>query len=61
MAKSAVWLFNIFGTLDLFAAITFATIYDAPSDNGTCLLDSRLLGSTVIGDPLRDFSLARPT
>jgi hypothetical protein len=34
MAKSAVWLFNIFGTLDLFAAITFATIYDAPATMG---------------------------
>ena len=30
LAKPAVWSFNIFGTLDLLAAITFATIYNAP-------------------------------
>ena len=30
LAKSAVWIFNIFGTLDLLTAITFATIYNAP-------------------------------
>jgi hypothetical protein len=30
LAKPAVWIFNIFGTLDLLAAITTATIYDAP-------------------------------
>jgi hypothetical protein len=30
LAKPAVWIFNIFGTLDLLAAITFATIYIAP-------------------------------
>jgi hypothetical protein len=30
LAKSAVWIFNIFGTLDLLAAITTATIYNAP-------------------------------
>src|SRR6266516_1661571 len=30
LAKSAVWVFNIFGTLDVLAAITFATIYNAP-------------------------------
>ena len=29
LAKPAVWVFNIFGTLDLLAAITFATIYNA--------------------------------
>jgi hypothetical protein len=29
-AKPIVWLFNIFGTLDLVLAITLATIYDAP-------------------------------
>src|SRR4029453_5186818 len=29
-AKPGVWIFNIFGTLDLLAAITFATIYNAP-------------------------------
>jgi hypothetical protein len=33
-AKPAVWIFNIFGTLDLLAAITFATIYDAPVSMG---------------------------
>jgi len=30
LAKPAVWSFNIFGTLDLLASITFATIYNAP-------------------------------
>jgi hypothetical protein len=30
LARPAVWLFNIFGTLDLLDAITLATIYNAP-------------------------------
>ena len=30
LAKPMVWIFNIFGTLDLLAAITFATVYNAP-------------------------------
>jgi len=30
LAKPAVWIFNIFGMLDLIAAITCATIYNAP-------------------------------
>ena len=30
LAKPIVWLFNIFGTIDLLAAITTATIYNAP-------------------------------
>ena len=30
MGKPAVWVFNVFGTLDLLAAITSATIYNAP-------------------------------
>jgi hypothetical protein len=30
LAKAAGWFFNLFGTLDLLAAITFATIYNAP-------------------------------
>jgi hypothetical protein len=30
LAKPAVLIFNIFGTLDLLAAITFAAIYNAP-------------------------------
>jgi hypothetical protein len=34
LAKPAVWIFNIFGTLDLFTAITFATIYNAPATMG---------------------------
>jgi len=29
-AKPAVWVFNIFGTVDLLVAITTATIYNAP-------------------------------
>jgi hypothetical protein len=33
-AKPAVWVFNIFGTLDLLDAITLATIYNAPSTMG---------------------------
>ena len=34
LAKPAVWTFNIFGSLDLLAAITFATVYDAPVTMG---------------------------
>jgi len=34
LAKPAVWIFNIFGSLDLLAAITFATIYNAPVTMG---------------------------
>src|SRR5438045_8939879 len=34
LAKSAVWIFNIFGTLDLLAAITSAPIYNAPVTMG---------------------------
>ena len=34
LAKPAVWIFNIVGTIDLLAAITFATIYNAPVTMG---------------------------
>jgi hypothetical protein len=34
LAKPIVWFFNIFGTIDLFAAITTATIYNAPVTMG---------------------------
>jgi hypothetical protein len=34
LAKPAVWIFNIFGTVDLLTAITFATIYNAPVTMG---------------------------
>ena len=34
LAKPVVWTFNIFGTLDLLTAITFATIYNAPVTMG---------------------------
>ncbi len=34
LAKPVVWVFNIVGTLDLLAAITFATIYNAPVTMG---------------------------
>src|SRR3954465_3393660 len=30
LAKPMVWTFNVFGTIDLLAAITTATIYNAP-------------------------------
>ena len=30
LAKPLVWLFNIFGTIDLLTAITLATIHNAP-------------------------------
>jgi hypothetical protein len=33
-ARSLVWVFNIFGTIDLLVAITLATVYDAPSFMG---------------------------
>src|ERR1700756_310964 len=29
-ARPAVWVFNIFGTIDLLLAITLATVYNAP-------------------------------
>ena len=32
--RPAVWVFNIFGTLDLLLAITLATIYQAPASMG---------------------------
>jgi hypothetical protein len=34
LAKPAVWIFNIFGTVDLLTAITTATIYSAPITMG---------------------------
>src|SRR3989442_10568283 len=34
LAKPAVWIFNVFGTLDLLTAITSATIYNAPVTMG---------------------------
>jgi len=34
LAKLMVWTFNIFGTIDLLAAITTATIYNAPVTMG---------------------------
>src|SRR6266567_4753508 len=30
LARAAVWVFNIFGTIDLLVAIALATIYNAP-------------------------------
>ena len=30
LAKPAVWVFNVFGTIDLLVAIVLATIYNAP-------------------------------
>lgn len=34
VGRLQVWVFNIFGTLDLFLAITLATIYQAPVSMG---------------------------
>jgi len=34
LAKLAVWIFNIVGTIDLIVAITTATIYNAPPTMG---------------------------
>jgi hypothetical protein len=34
LAKPMVWIFNVFGTLDLLTAITFATVYNAPTAMG---------------------------
>ena len=33
-AKPAVWVFNVFGTIDLLVAIATATIYNAPFEMG---------------------------
>ena len=54
LARPIVWTFNIFGTADLLAAITIATICDAPVAMGPAYWIPALLGPTVIGDPLRD-------
>jgi len=35
LAKPAVWVFNVFGTVDLVVAITLATIYNAPVAMGS--------------------------
>ena len=42
-ARPLVWVFNIFGTLDLLLAITLATVYDAPA------LWGRLIGFPHFG------------
>jgi hypothetical protein len=34
LARAAVWVFNVFGTVDLFVAIATATIYNAPVEMG---------------------------
>ena len=34
LAKPAVWIFNVAGTVDLFVALTTATIYNAPPAMG---------------------------
>jgi hypothetical protein len=34
LAKPAVWIFNVVGTVDLFVALTTATIYNAPPAMG---------------------------
>ena len=34
LAKPAVWIFNVVGTVDLLVAITTATIYNAPPAMG---------------------------
>jgi len=34
LAKPAVWVFNVVGTVDLFVALTTATIYNAPPAMG---------------------------
>jgi hypothetical protein len=33
-ARGLLWLFNVFGTLDLIAAITLASVYQAPVHMG---------------------------
>jgi hypothetical protein len=60
LARPIVWTFNIFGTVDLLAAITMATIYNAPVAMGPDLLDSGVLGPAVIGNSLRDFCASPP-
>jgi hypothetical protein len=58
LAKPAVWVFNIVGTLDLLDAITLAHDLQCTGDNGTGLLDSRFLGSTITGYALCDLCSA---
>ena len=47
-----VWIFNIEGSLDLIVAITLATVHDAVAVYGTSILDSGVLGSGTVGDPI---------
>ena len=55
LAKLAVWTFNIFGSLDLLTAITFATIYMALTVTmGPAYWIPAFLGSVAVGDALRD-------
>jgi len=52
LAKPAVWTFDIFGSLDLLTAITFATIYNAPVTMGPAYWIPAFWVSVV--DALRD-------
>ena len=52
-AKPIVWTFNIFGTVDLLATITTATIYNAPVAMEPAYWTGRG-GATIIGNSLRD-------
>src|SRR5262249_30890182 len=58
LAKPIVWVFNIFGTVDLVVAITMGDDLQRSHRNGASVLDPRFLGSAVTGDSLRDFCSA---
>src|SRR5262245_5347871 len=59
LAKPIVWVFNIFGTVDLVLANHDGDDLQRSHRNGASVLDPRFLGSAVTGDSLRDFVLLR--
>jgi hypothetical protein len=46
-ARPIVWIFNVFGTVDLLAAITTATIYNAPVAMGPAYWIPAVIGHTL--------------
>jgi hypothetical protein len=58
LAKPAVWVFNVAGTVDLLVAYDRHDLQRAAS-NGAGLLDPGFLGADVARDALRDFCCSR--
>jgi hypothetical protein len=51
-AKPAVWVFNVFGTIDLLVAIATATIYNAPVEMGPAYWIPAFWVPLFVSDPL---------